>query len=66
MVDVYKYNGGFILDEQIYKNFMGNKTVADFINALPDPNVLVIADHAEPKSIKEIKDNNVNILACDK
>lgn len=66
LVDVYKYNGGFILDEQLYKNYMGNITVAEYINALPEPNVLVIADHAEPKSIKEIKDHNVNILACDK
>jgi hypothetical protein len=35
---------------------MGNTVVAEYINALPEPNVLVIADHAEPKSIKEIKD----------
>lgn len=66
LLDIYKYNWGYIFDEQLYKNYMGNTVVAEYINALPEPNVLVIADHAEPKSIKEIKDAWINILPCEK
>lgn len=66
LVDVYKYNGWFILDEQLYKNYMGNATVAEYINALPEPNTIVIWDSAEPKSIAEIKSHNVNILPSEK
>lgn len=66
LLDIYKYNWGYIFDEQLYKNYMGNHTVAEYINALPEPNTIVIADHAEPKSIAEIKSEWVNILPCEK
>ena len=62
--DVYEYNGGYILDEQLYRKGMMNKPIADFLLALPNPNCLVIADSAEPKSIDEIKLYGVNILPC--
>ena len=62
--DVYEYNGGYILDEQLYRKGMMNKPIADFLLTLPNPNCLVIADSAEPKSIDEIKLYGVNILPC--
>jgi len=62
LVDIYEYNGGYILDEQIYRKGMSNKQIADFINNLHYPEIIVIADSAEPKSIDEIKLYNVNIL----
>lgn len=66
LVDVYYYNGGYILDEQFYQTKMSNKDIADFILDLPHSDTLVIADAAEPKSIDEIKSYHVNIKACEK
>jgi PBSX family phage terminase large subunit len=64
--DVYYYNGGYILDEQLYQKGMLNKQLADFILTLPEPQTLVIADSAEPKSIDEIKGFGANIIGVAK
>lgn len=66
MVDIYYYNGGYILDEQLYRKGMHNKDIADKINSLEQSQVLVVADSAEPKSIDEIGNYGVNIVGADK
>lgn len=66
IVDVYYYNGGFILDERLFQKGMSNKSIADFINDLEHPSTVVIGDSAEPKSIDEIKSYGVNILPAQK
>lgn len=66
LVDVYYFNGGYILDEQLYQTGMSNKKIADFILDLDHPETLVIADSAEPKSIDEIYSYGVNIRAANK
>lgn len=66
LVDVYYYNGGYIFDEQFYQKQMSNKDIADFILECKQPDTLVIADSAEPKSIDEIKSYKVNIKPCEK
>lgn len=66
IVDIYYYNGGYVLDEQLYRKGMHNKQIADFINNLPQPHTLVVADSAEPKSIDEIKLHGVAIVPADK
>lgn len=63
VVAVYYYNGGYILDEEVYRKGLLNKPIADLINNQPrDPEALVIADSAEPKSIDELKLYGVNCL----
>ena len=66
IVDIYKYNQGFILDERLYQKGMHNSQIADFIKSLEEPQMLVIADNAEPKSIDEIKMHGVNIIGSQK
>lgn len=66
LVDIYHYNGGYILDQQLYRKGMSNKQIADYILTLPDQSVLTIADSAEPKSIDEIKSYGANILPATK
>lgn len=66
LIDIYSYNGAYILDEQLYRKGMLNKPIADFINALAQPATLVIADSAEPKSIDELKMYAVNTLPAQK
>jgi len=64
--DVYEYNGGYIVDEQLYQRGMLNKPLADFLLSLEIPQTLVIADSAEPKSIDEIRSFGVNIVGVSK
>lgn len=62
IIDIYKYNGAFILDEITYQKGLSNKQIADIINN--QPITLNIADSAEPKSIDEIHSYGVNIIPC--
>lgn len=64
--DIYYYNGGYIIDEQLYQKGMSNKSLADFKLALNEPQTLVIADGAEPKSIDEERGYGVNIIGSQK
>lgn len=66
IIDIYEYNSGFILDEQLYRTGMKNREIADVLLALPEPQTLVVADSAEPKSIDEIKDAGVQIVGSEK
>ncbi len=66
IVDIYEYNGGYILDEIVYRKGMLNKQIADLIMNQDDPDCLVIADSAEPKSIDEIALYGVTILPAQK
>lgn len=66
LVAVYRYNGGYVLDEELYRKGMSNKDLADYINNLPDKGRLVIADSAEPKSIDELKLYGVSVLPAQK
>jgi phage terminase large subunit len=63
IVDVYEYNGGYIVDEILYRKGMSNRRLADVIENQED-NTLVIADSAEPKSIAELKEYDINVLPC--
>lgn len=64
IVGIYKYNGGYILDEVCFQKGMSNKEIADTLKNID--RALVIADSAEPKSIDEIRSYGVNILPADK
>lgn len=52
IVAIYRYNGGFILDEICYQKGLSNKQIADILNN--QPKSLAIFDSAEPKSIDEL------------
>jgi phage terminase large subunit len=64
LVAVYRYNGGYILDQILHQKGLGNKQIADTLSNLP--RALVIADSAEPKSIDEIKSYGINIVGAAK
>lgn len=52
---IYYYNGGYILDEEVYRKGLSNKAIADILGTLDRPQTMVVADSAEPKSIDELK-----------
>lgn len=66
LVDVYYYNGGYIIDERLYRKGMHNKDIADLVNNLDSPQTLLIADSAEPKSIDELRLYGVGVLGAQK
>lgn len=65
IIAVYRYNGGFILDEIAYLKGLSNKRIADLILA-QERQALVIADSAEPKSIDEIASYGISIAPATK
>ena len=66
LIDIYRYNNGYVLDEQIYQFGMSNKEIADQIKLLSEPRILVLADSAEPKSIDELKGYGLNVMPAPK
>jgi phage terminase large subunit len=64
IVAVYYVNGGYVLDEILFLKGLQNKQLADTI--LNQPQALVIADSAEPKSIDDIRGYGVNIQPAEK
>ena len=66
LVDIYYYNGGYIVDELLYRVGMKNRQIADVILNQRDPNVMTVADSAEPKSIDEMMEYGVNIIGANK
>lgn len=61
IIDAYRFNGGFVIDEVAYQKGLFNKQIADIL-LVKEQKALTIADSAEPKSIDEIKQYGVNIL----
>jgi len=64
IVAIYKYDGGFIVDEVCYEKGLLNKQLADTIKNLE--RALVVADSAEPKSIDELKMYGVSVIPAKK
>ncbi len=64
VVAVYYYNGGYILDECVYRKGLSNKEISDTIKKLPER--LIIADCAEPKSIDELRSYGLNVMPAEK
>lgn len=64
IIDIYYYNGGYILDEICFMKGLSNRQLANLL--LEKPDVLTIADSAEPKSIDEIRSYGVNIMGATK
>lgn len=65
IVDIYRYNGGYIIDELCYQKGMRNKQIAEAILSA-EKQVTVYADSVEPKSIDEIREYGIMILPAAK
>lgn len=65
VIDIYYYNGGYILDQLIHGTEISNKMASEIIKSQTD-NVIVSADSAEPKSIKEMQSYGINIVGAEK
>ena len=65
LVDIYKWNGAFILDEIAYRKGLSNRQIAD-ICLNDNEEVLTVMDSAEPKSNDELLSYGVNIIGATK
>ena len=64
VVAIYKYNGGFILDEIAFEQGLSNKQIVDILKL--NNKAIVIADSAEPKSIDEMRGYGVSVMSATK
>lgn len=64
IIDLYFYNGGYILDEVLHQKGLHNPDLAAVLKNLPK--ALTIADSAEPKSISEIALHGISIIGTPK
>lgn len=64
VVDIYRFNNGYILDELLYQKGLTNKQIADSLKVYPQ--ILTVADSSEPKSIDELKMYGLNIIGAQK
>jgi len=65
IVDIYKWNGGFIFDEILFQKGMSNRQIADVLLAT-NAQTLTVADSAEPKSIDELKMYGCTVIPANK
>lgn len=65
MGDIYRYNGGYILDELAYQKGLLNSQIAAILNN-QNEKIITIADSAEPKSIEELKMSGCLVLPSEK
>ena len=64
IVAIYYYNGGYILDEVTFQRGLKNNQIAEILKNQPE--AIVVADSAEPKSIDEIREHGVNAIPTTK
>jgi PBSX family phage terminase large subunit len=79
VIDVYKWNNAYIVDEVVYERGLSNRRIANavrvnrglepvsrdgtFVGATRE---ITVGDSSEPKSIDDIKDYGVNIIGATK
>lgn len=61
IIEVYKYDGGYILDEICYRTGMFNSDIGKQIKDAKLDNKLGIGDSSEPKSIAELVNMSITI-----
>ena len=65
IIDLYQLGNDIYLDEQMYLTNQTNNDIAKFLKSKSNKNI-VVADSAEPKSIKEISLQGINIIGAAK
>jgi phage terminase large subunit len=66
LVDIYYYNGGYIVDELIYRTNYLDTDLGNFILNNPRPNTLIIGDSADKQKIVILQNMGINIIGVDK
>ena len=60
--EIYRWNRAYILNERLYQKGLSNQQIGEALLNYEEPETLVIADSAEPKSIDELIGYGLNIV----
>lgn len=66
LVDIYYYNGGYIVDELIYRTNYLDTDLGTFITNYKNPNTLIVADSADKQKIVILQNMGLPIIGVDK
>lgn len=66
LVDIYYYNGGYIVDELVYRTNYLDSDLGTFILNHPNPNTLIIGDSADKQKLVMLQNMGINIIGVDK
>lgn len=66
IVDIYYYNGGYILDEAAYNKGLSNENISKILLVPPRKNEIVVPDAAEPKSNDELTAYGITVTPAQK
>ncbi len=64
-LNVYYLDGKYILDELVYSTKLTNQDAAAELHKVGYNNQIMYCDHAEPKSIEELKRGKIRAVPCD-
>jgi len=66
IINIYKWNNSYIVDEICYQRKLSNSSIAELLQLNIDKlgDELTVGDSAEPKSIQEISDHGISIIPC--
>ena len=64
-LNVYRYNGDYILDELLYDTTLTNPEAARALKSGGYQDQVMYCDSAEPKSIQELRDNGIRAVKCE-
>lgn len=66
LCDIYSYQGGYIVDELLYRKGMTDSDLATFIMNQPNANTLTVADSEDGKAIEQLRQYGVSVMPVDK
>jgi phage terminase large subunit len=64
-LNIYTLNGAFVLDEVVYSNRLTNPEASEAMYNNGYNGAVCYCDHAEPKSIQELRNAGVNAVPCE-
>jgi phage terminase large subunit len=64
-LNIYQLDGNYILDELVYSNNLTNPDAANQMKQSGYINSVCYCDHAEPKSIEELKRSGIRAVPCE-
>lgn len=62
IVDVYSYNGGYIVVEKLYRRGMQYDQIAAFLSNMDSPSTLIMADSSDPRGIDYLREHGLSVL----
>lgn len=66
LIGIYRWNQGFVLDEELYAKGINNHPLANLIQDMPDPETLIVADSEDSKAIDTLTQEGLSVIGASK